>query len=324
MTSRKTLEDRLELGDIAIEELKGANPEFEMFHGVYAGVTANPDQILEVVEAYDEHRETDKRIVGLKMFAGHSTGNMGLIKEEEQRLVYKTLAELDYRGVLAVHCEKEPKLRPGLWNPDEPFTHTLARPPRAEVDSVRDQIAFAKEAGYKGTLHICHISTPEALEVIEAARGYVDFKITTEITPHHAVMYDEMMKGEEGLLLKMNPPLRTKEMQEYMLQALIDGRIDVIGTDHAPHTLNEKIGLAKDKEGKPIYASGIPGLPYYPIFIEYLRERGMTENRINAVTHDNVVSIFGLEGVVSKEKRKPVYNLANTYEFDAFKDVRNA
>jgi len=323
LTSEKTIEERLVLADDVL-------PEIPIFHGVYAGITADPKQIEEVVEVYNRHRETDYRVVGLKMFAGHSTGNMGIIDGWKQLGVYQKLAELDYRGVLAVHCEKESFLLPGFWDASDPFTHTLARPAVAESASIADQIRFAKMAGYKGTLHICHISNPRALRYIESIREDVPFKITVGLTPHHAVLYDEMMSKdrvpvEDGLLLKMNPPLRTKAMQEYMFQALLDGRIDWVETDHAPHSLAEKTGKVF-KDGEPVYASGIPGFAFYPVFIRLLRAKLMSEEQIYAVTHDNIVKAFGLpEDLIPNTRRAGTQTeaelraLADEYEFDAFK-----
>jgi len=302
LTSRDSLVKRIELADRVIEELG-----IQMFHGMYAGLTNDVNQIEEVVKA---HNELFPRVVGLKMYAGHSTGNMGIVDEEPQQLVYHTLTRLDYRGVLAVHCEKESHLRPELWNPSKPYTHTIARPAKAEVESVKDQIRFAEAAGFGGTLHICHISVAEALEEVEKARK--NCKITCGITPHHAMLHDGMMQGSDGILYKMNPPLRTEDDQQYMLQALLSGRIDWLETDHAPHTLKDK------KEG---YASGIPGFPYYPHFIQYLRQGGMPEQRIREVTHGTIEKIFGIKvaGSRGREFNNPeFYNLADEYEFDVW------
>ncbi|MFC1728582.1 dihydroorotase [Nanoarchaeota archaeon] len=309
ITSAEAIQDRIDLGNEMIGDLG-----IEMFHGIYGGVTDSVKQIEEIVEA---QREND-RVVALKMFAGHSTGNMGLIEGKDQRQVYKTLAELGYKGVLAVHCEKESKLRVELWDPKESFTHTIARPPESEIESVKDQLKFAHQEGYKGTLHICHLSVPDSLEVIERARKKAKFKITTEVAPHHVVMYDELMDKLLGYFLKMNPPLRPKYMQESMLQALLDGRIDMIGTDHAPHTSDDK---------KKDYASGIPGFPYYPYFIEFLKQKGMSKERLDAVTHDNIVKTFEVDipntHRVRAMDKKELNELAIRYEYDGFEYVRN-
>ena len=307
LTSVSLINKRITLADKTISDL-GLNEK--IFHGLYGGITSDPGQI-EAMAAV--HSILFPRVVGLKMFAGHSTGNMGIIDEEDQRRVYKTLSELGYQGVLAVHCEKESLLHPKKWNPKNPYSHTLARPPNAEFFSVNDQIMFARDAGYKGTLHICHISVPASLYLVETIRNYgVPFKITCGLTPHHAMMYDEMMKEENGILLKMNPPLRPKDMQQEMLQALINRRIDWIETDHAPHTLQDKTKT---------FASGIPGIPYYPHFIKYLKEqKGFSQEKIEDVTHNNIVKAFGIN--IPNRKKNCNYQLERRYEVDAFSHVR--
>jgi len=313
ITSIETILKRIADKDLAMDKLKRKYPNFNMRYGLFAGVTANPVQIKEIVEAYDELDE----VIGLKIFFGPSTGDLGMVKEKDQRLFWDVIAELDFRGVAAGHFEEKTLFKPELWDPSNPYTHTLARPPESEDKSVQYQIQFAQEARFKGTLHICHISVPDTLKRIEKMRDYVDFKITCGITPHHAMMYDEMMKQENGLLLKMNPPLRPRYMQKEMLKALFDGRIDWIETDHAPHTRNEKLG-------EP-YASGVPVFPYYPRFIKFLREKGMSEEQIDDLTHNNIEKAFGIN--VKNTRRagtqtdEELESLSKEYEFDAFKKI---
>lgn len=278
LTTRKTIEDRIKLGDDAIGKL--GKP---IFHGIYAGVISDPKQIEKMVEIYHEYFP---RVVGLKMFSGHSTGNMGLITEAEQDVVYKTLSKIGYEGVLVNHCEKEQLMRPNLWISNNSITHTIARPPEAEVQSVKDQIRLAKDRNYKGTLHIAHLSVPEAYLEIEKARPFIDFKLSCEVAPHHAMFYDTLMNKEKGILFKMNPPLRTREMQEKMLNLLLEGKINYIGTDHAPHALDEK--MCENS------ASGVPGLTYFPIFIEALIKKGLQKNEVSLYTHDNIINTFSI------------------------------
>jgi dihydroorotase-like cyclic amidohydrolase len=105
-----------------------------------------------------------------------------------------------------------------------------------------------------------------------------------------------------------------------MVQALYGGRIDWIETDHAPHTLAEKTGQVLDAAGKPIFASGIPVLPYYPHFIRYIRQNDwVSGERLNAITHENIANVFGVNDIIPNTKREPDYNLAKEYQFDAFR-----
>jgi len=306
LTSRDPILRRIDDADAALRGLG-----ISLFHGLYAGITAVPRQIEEMVRAW---RELFPRVVGMKMFSGHSTGNMGILLREEQALVYRTLAALGYTGVLAVHCEKEALLRPDSWDPLQPASHARARPPAAEVASVDDQKELAGRAGFRGTLHVCHISTPWALDLLRGAhqetppaREPPGLRVTCGLTPHHALLDAAMMEENDGILLKVNPPLRPKPMPSLMLQRLFGGDIDWIETDHAPHTRKDKT------QG---FASGVPGLPFYPRFVKILSDGGMPRKRIEEVTHDSICRVFGV--TIPARGRLPEPDLAREYEFDPY------
>lgn len=304
LTSKLLVSRRIEAGEKALEELS-----IPLFHGVIPGLTNSRDQIGEVVDIW---KRLFPKIPGLKMFAGNSTGNMGITEYEHQRLVYRSLAENDFTGVLMVHCEKEILLRPELFNPDRPETHLLARPPEAEIESVRDQIELAEEEGFKGTLHVCHVSVPESLNIIEEMRGKIPFNITCGITPHHALLSEEDMKGEHGVFLKMNPPLRSRGMRAELFRGLLKGRIDWIETDHAPHTIKEKL---ED------YASGIPVLQFYDRFIKKLFENGLTREMVENLTFKNIINTFSIPEKTFKENPGSKYIPGNEYGFDPFRSI---
>ena len=181
-----------------------------IFHGVYGGLTPGVNQVKEIVAVW---KELFPRVVGLKLFAGQSTGNLSIISPEEQEKVLHLLAKEGFTGVLAVHCEKESCFRQeyGPYQPENPFNYTLLRAPESEVESIKDMISFAEQTQFKGTLHICHISTVKSVEEVDKARQRNHIKITCGLTPHHALLYDRLMKKKDGYLLKMNPPLRTKK-----------------------------------------------------------------------------------------------------------------
>jgi dihydroorotase len=246
---------------------------------LYMGVTANPEQLKEAVKCYDVCPE----VVGLKMFSGKSVGDLAIIDEEEQLNVYETLTELGYEGVLANHCEKEDLLRPKDWNPCKPITHCLARPVAAEIASVNDQIKFALEAGFKGNLHICHVTCPTVVDSVNEAKK--EMKITCGVTPHHTIWIDDMMNRPDGLLYKMNPPLRSREIVEGLRIRLMGGRIDNIETDQASHAIGEKMFYP--------YMSGYPSLYLFKEFMRILKEKGMTEEQIDDMTYHNIVKTFG-------------------------------
>ena len=332
LTSREAVLRRIDDADRALRGLG-----IPLFHGLYAGLTADPRQIEEVVHIWSERFP---RVVGLKMFAGHSTGNMGIVKREAQQGVYAELAKLGFTGVLAVHCEKESLMKPDAWDPGRPSSHGRARPPAAEVASVDDQKELARAAGFQGTLHICHISTPWALDLLkgkhvrEGARPAAPdaFKVSCGLTPHHALLDQEMMDEPDGILLKTNPPLRPRPLPGKMLDRLLAGEIYWIETDHAPHTMEEKRGGAGSPQpasggggaarGGSQPASGIPVLPFHPHFVRLLSQKGMTAERLEEITHGAICRTFGIQ--VVKHRCTPEFDLAGEYDFDPFASAKRA
>jgi len=301
LTTREAIKRRIDDADGAAHAAG-----IRIFHGLYAGITAVPRQIEEMVRAW---RELFPRVVGLKLFAGHSTGSMGIVDPREQALVYRTLAALGFTGVLAVHCEKESLLRAGDWDAARPVSHTRARPPAAEVASVDDQKGFARAARFTGTLHVCHVSTPWAVDLVRGTHeaSADSFRVTCGLAPHHALLDAGMMEGEQGILLKVNPPLRPLPMPSVMMRRLLEGDIDWIETDHAPHTRLDKT------QG---HASGLPGIPFYPRFVRMLAERGLSRERIHELTHGSICRVFGLE--VAEAGRASEMDLAGEYDYDPF------
>lgn len=247
---------------------------------LYIGATAEPLQLKNAARLVKEMKE----VIGIKMFAGKSTGTLEIIDEDEQKSVYEILAECGYTGVLAVHCEKESYIT-DTFDPKDPITHATSRPNKAEVESINDQIRFAKDSGYQGTLHICHTSTKESVELVDEARK--DMKITCGVTPHHILWDDLKLKESHGLLYKMNPPLRSKKDVEALRSYLKEGKIDWIETDHAPHTIGEKL-----YDG---YPSGFPSLYLYKELVEeFLPGLGLSERDIENLTYNNIVKVFGV------------------------------
>ncbi|MEK6871869.1 MAG: amidohydrolase family protein [Nanoarchaeota archaeon] len=281
LTTKKAITDRLLLAKAA--EIK------EVFYGIYAGVTADQEQVRQTIDIARKH----KQIVGIKLYAGHSTNNMGVIHLSDQEKIYETLAKEGYTGVLAVHCEKESEMDKNEWNPLVPVSHCFARPEIAEIASVKDQIANTQKYNFKGKLHIAHISSPTAVKLVQQAKTQ-GLDISCGICPHHFIYDWEQMHKKDGLVWKMNPPLRSPQAREQMLNYLHEGKIDWIETDHAPHTLHEKTQYP--------FLSGITGLQHWPLFREFLRKNNFSEIQIEKTTFENVRKRFNLD--IHKSERK--------------------
>ncbi len=286
-----------------LQSAKEANVP-KVFYGLYIGVTKDPEQIKQAVAVTREFSQ----VVGIKFYADETTGDLGITEEDDQKLVYRVLAYEGYTGVLAVHCEKKASRNPQLWDPRNPISHYCARPEKAETDAVKDQITFATAAGFKGKLHITHISTPEAVDLVHAAKSALD--ISCGVCPHHLIYGYTQLCEENGILWKMNPALRSKDSKLKLVEQLKQGRIDWIETDHAPHSLEEKI--------KEPHCSGIPALPWWPMFDLFLQQQDLSDAQIRALTFDNVATRFGIN--ITRTQR-PFKDHRAEYAFDPYKKV---
>jgi len=268
------------------ERLKLAAKEKSLVrYFLWLGLTSKRDQIEEAVRL---EREIPQ-VIGFKLYAGPTTGDLCVTDEREQEKVYEILSELDYKGVLAVHCEKEKELKPELWNPEEPWTYGLSRPPKAEIVGTKEQIKFARKTNFPGHLHICHISLSETLEIVKKAREE-GLNISGEITPHHFLLSEDKMREKNGLRWKVNPPLRKPVEQEELkrvVMLLIQEGIDWlwIATDYAAHTSEEKV-----KSNGP---SGIADYSLYSQLLNWFKEKGLSSLEIERLTFHNIVKIFG-------------------------------
>lgn len=228
VTGGASARKRLELAEEAMKRIGG-----RLDYRLYLGLTPDPGQIEEVCRVC---REFPDRIIGLKLFASQSTGNMGIVDFQTQRMVYQTLSDCGYHGLLAVHCEKE-----GLF--EKGSSHSLCRVAASEEASVKDQIEHARAAGFGGALHICHVSTKGAVELVRRAKGQ-EMEISAGATGHHS-----LYNMDHVPYFKMNPPLRSEGDRKAIIRGLVDGDIDWVESDSAPHS------KARILAG----ASGIPG-----------------------------------------------------------------
>lgn len=270
LTTKENALKRIEDGKKAIEELKNEYHNEDLHYSIYLGLVDNPAQVEEMVSLHDS---LFPDVCGLKLFASQSTGNMGITTIEAQERIYRTLSDLNYRGVLAVHSEKE-----SLFNNNE-TEHSRIRSSLSEVGSISDQIENAMKYGFKGRLHIAHISTRDGIKLVEEAKKE-GMEITCGATPHHSLL----TRDSESVFRKMNPPLRDRKDRESVIEALFDGEIDWVESDHAPHTLSDKLAGA----------SGIPGFEGMLRLITFLRREGMTEERLNNLFSNNAIKVFNL------------------------------
>ena len=209
--------------------------------------------------------------VGFKLFMGSSTGKL-LVTEESD--IQKILADAkECNKVLSVHAEDENLIKK---DPEKNISdHAKNRPPEAEATAINR----LKESDCK--VNICHVSSSAGLDALQATN------FTSEVTAHH-LFFDKDSIGN-STYAKVNPPLRTRNDRFALMKALMDGRISMIGSDHAPHTI-------EDKEQEFSYApSGMPGVETsVPVFLAMVKKGQFPLERfVNAVS-EKPAEIFNL------------------------------
>ena len=189
---------------------------------------------------FEEIKNLDTtQVAGLKLFLGSSTGNMLVDNEVVLRKIFSS-TDL----VISVHCEDEPTIRKNLadhieeYGDDIPIeNHPVIRSHEACYLSSSRAIALAKETGAR--LHVFHLSTAIETDLFDNNIPLAEKKITAEVCTHH-LWFTADDYAEKGTFIKWNPAVKNTEDREALWAALNDDRIDVLATDHAPHTLEEK------------------------------------------------------------------------------------
>ncbi len=249
-----------------------AQAESRVDFGIWVGAAAdNHDAINDLMDARDA--------CGIKAFMGASTGPLLVDDATLERIFAGT------RGILGVHAEDEALLEAargrftGLAAPD----HNEVRPPAAAAAAVARLIELSR--AHARPVHICHVSTAAEIELLEAVRGVLS--LTTEATPHHLWLSTDTAQGN---LTKCNPPIRSEQDRRALWTAIRRNRIDTVGSDHAPHTQEEK--------GRPYWdaPAGIPGVETtFSLLASAIRQGRLSIERMVQLCCEAPASIFGFE-----------------------------
>ena len=218
---------------------------------MFGGTNDNLDEILKV----DPHQ-----VAALKLFLGSSTGNMLV---DDPKVLEKIF--LNTKLLIAVHCEDEVTIKNNLesyikkYGDDIPIKyHPLIRSEEACYLSSSKAIELAKKTGAR--LHVFHLSTGKETSLFDNKLALKDKKITAEVCVHH-LWFTDKDYDEKGTLIKWNPAVKSEEDRDLLWEALLNDKIDVIATDHAPHTLKEKNNLyTKAPSGGPLVQHALPAM----------------------------------------------------------------
>lgn len=244
-------------------------------HAFYVGATgANAEELAEL--------EKIPGTAGVKVFMGASTGDL-LVAEDEP--LARVLASGSRR--VAIHAEDEQRMqaRMGERVEGDPSSHPVWRDDESAMLATQRIIGLARDA--RRPIHILHISTPEEFEYIAQHRDIA----TCEATPQHLTLAGEEAYPELGTFAQMNPPIRSKAHRDGLWHWLRQGVPDVMGSDHAPHTREEK---AKPYPASP---SGMPGVQtLLPLMLDHVANGRLTLERLIEMTSTSVQRVFGLVG----------------------------
>jgi dihydroorotase len=216
---------------------------------------------------------------GIKVFAGSSTGDL-LVEDDEG--LEEIISRLSRRA--AFHSEDEMRLRArtSFQVPGDPASHPIWRDEEAARLCTERLLRIARKNGKR--IHVLHISTAEELPLLAANRDIA----TVEVTPHHLTLSADDY-ATLGTKLQMNPPVRESRHRDALWQAITSGLVDVLGSDHAPHTLDEK---AQPYPNSPSGMTGVQTL--VPIMLNHVNSGKLTLQRFVDLTSHGPQRIFGI------------------------------
>jgi len=219
---------------------------------------------------------------GVKIFMGASTGDL-LVAEDSS--LARVLASGHRR--VAIHAEDEARMnaRAGERVPGDASSHPVWRDDESALLATRRILALARAAGRR--IHVLHVTTPAELELLGQNKDIA----TCEVTPQHLTLAGEEAYPRLGTLAQMNPPIRSGAHRDGLWHWLGQGVPDILGSDHAPHTLEEK---AKPYPDSP---SGMPGVQtMLPLMLNHVAEGRTTLARVIDLTSAGPQRVFGIIG----------------------------
>jgi dihydroorotase len=231
-----------------------------------------------VTPGWDPDSLFDRPLFALgEVFLADSTGEMGIDLDLFREAVRRAAAE---DVVVTVHAEDADLFDRGARGRDDADAWSAYRRPEAEVAAVERAVDVAAEADAR--LHVAHTSTPEGIDRAAGAGA------TCEVTPHHLFLSRDDLP-ELGTLGRMNPPLRDEARREAVFERVVDGTVDVVATDHAPHTRAEKDASIWEAP------SGVPGVEtMLPLLLAAAEEGRLGYERVRDLTARNPADLFDL------------------------------
>lgn len=266
------LKEKKELIDTQLKEV-GIPLRYDLFFG------ADKNHLQEI-------HQLKNQMVGIKVFMGCSTGNLVIDDDESLHAVFSIAAKENM--LVAVHAEDEHLIQERKRNHFGDLhyhSHSDLRDIEVATTAVSKAISLTRQYGTR--LYILHVSSAEEIVLIKIAKDE-GLPVYAETTPHHLFLNTSAYDSLQGKAV-VNPPLRDESHHESLMNAIREGIIDTIGSDHAPHTLEEK----QKKYGE--CPSGMPGIEFMlPLLLNAYHEKKLTLQQIISLTSKRAREIFHL------------------------------
>ncbi len=256
------------------DKLERAKGRMHCDHAFYIGATK--ENINELKEL-----ETLEGCCGIKVFMGASTGSL-LVSDDLS--IFQILNKINKRA--AFHSEDEYRLeeRRSLAIKGDYQSHLIVRDAKAAIQSTKRLVELARKANKR--IHVLHVSTQEEIKYLKA---YKDIA-SVEVTPQHLTLFAPECYEKLGSYAQMNPPIRDKQHQEGLWYGIHQGIVDVIGSDHAPHSLEEKSRLY------PETPSGMPGVQtLVPVMLNHVNQGKLSIEHFVDLTSYGATRLFPMK-----------------------------
>ena len=256
------------------KKLQLAKNRMHSNYAFYFGAT--PDNIEQLSKLKDV-----EGCCGVKLFAGSSTGKLLVDKEAD---IEKVISNSD--RVVSIHSEDEEilNLRKKFIKEGDVHSHPEWRNVECAISSTRRVVKIAER--YNKKIHVLHVTTKEEVDFLAMHKKNVTF----EITPQHLTLYAPDCYDKLGTYAQMNPPLRTKEHYDRLWVAIKNNIVDVLGSDHAPHSKENK------NKNYPNTPSGMPGVQtIFPVMLDHVNNGKLTLQQLINFMCENPCKIFGIK-----------------------------
>ena len=243
-------------------------------YAFYFGAT--PDNMKELASV-----DTLEGCCGVKLFAGSSTGNLLVSKEKDIEKVISNSSK-----IISVHSEDENILlsRKKFIKEGDVSSHTIWRNEECALESTKRVVRIAEK--YKKKIHILHVTTKQEIDFFSKKRDNVTF----EITPQHLTLFAPDCYEKLKTFSQMNPPIRTKDHHDRLWDAVKNSLVSTIGSDHAPHTKEEK------NKKYPLSPSGMPGVQtLLPVMLNHVNNNKLKLEKLIKLVCENPCDLFGIK-----------------------------